>query len=263
MPRSGNHAIIEWLMRNLDTQSLIFLNNCGEGDPFQSFSYCNFFIEGTRRKHRGNIHREKNAHFDRLMNLKGNVEQLVISYEMFSPLPNERKCLWEQCGINGTLQRDIFVVRSPLNLIASSLQRIRKEYARPRRCSARTNLFKKQISTQYGAYMEVFGGAKTTTVIYDRWGAEEDYRLECLKELSLSAVSLDLGEMTDAGGGSSFDANQEVRTISMSRRWENFREDSDFLESLDLIAKSEKAMTGIEEVFPDDYEVIRELIQKF
>ena len=38
IPRSGNHAIIEWIMKNIDDSSLVFLNNCDRGDPAESFS---------------------------------------------------------------------------------------------------------------------------------------------------------------------------------------------------------------------------------
>jgi hypothetical protein len=39
IPRSGNHAIIEWVIKNIDYSSLVFLNNFNRGLPTETFSY--------------------------------------------------------------------------------------------------------------------------------------------------------------------------------------------------------------------------------
>ena len=83
IPRSGNHAIVEWITNNIDDSSLVFLNNCDRGDPNECFSYTNFDLGRGREKHRCNINRDKNRHYLRLADAIEQAENIALLYEIF------------------------------------------------------------------------------------------------------------------------------------------------------------------------------------
>ncbi|MCK8484889.1 hypothetical protein MUY21_12655 [Aliiroseovarius sp. S2029] len=258
IPRSGNHAIIEWFMGNIDVETTIFLNNCREGDPFTGFSYCNFVYNGHLRKHRANIHREKNHHFHRLLDKRSSATDLIISYEIMSPRPEERARLHAESGINAQPTADFLIIRSPLNLIASSLTKLRNEITRPPRLRKSLEHLEAWLPGTYQAYLQTASEDDVHPVIYDQWGADQTYRKDILESVGLDPKRLDLGAMTTAGGGSSFDRQQDVDTISKSKRWQRYVEDPDFLR---LVAALLNADTDglIEAWFPDDWTEAQDL----
>ncbi|MEO0999187.1 MAG: hypothetical protein AAFW69_01075, partial [Pseudomonadota bacterium] len=208
--RSGNHAIIDWFLRNLGHSETVFLNNCLPGDPFRRFSYCRFFRKGTFEKHRGDIHRKENRHFVRLMETQATARWLVVSYENQPIEAEARDALWSSTALSAPLAGDICILRSPLNLVASSLQRIRNEVNRPRRRKQEVAAWEERILDLYAAHVAAAISGAPSTVIYDRWGTDESYRKAILEEHAIPVRDTGLGEMTTAGGGSSFGRTQNI-----------------------------------------------------
>jgi hypothetical protein len=251
IPRSGNHAIIEWFLRNLNSEKTIFLNNCGPEDPFTTFSYCNFTHEGILRKHRGNIHRDRNQHFDRLMEMRDTASNLVISYETIMPSTAERRKLARLDMSNLQMKHDFSIIRSPLNLMASSLARIRKERTRPVRVKEAVDSFTTNFPNTYLSYLRLKETKTFTAISYEKWGTDADYRADILDKVSVEAVDLSLGNMTSAGGGSSFNRSQDVDTISSSNRWGKFVDDADF-QRMAISLRDADTKNLIKSRFPED-----------
>ena len=258
--RSGNHAIIEWFLRNLGEDNTVFMNNCLEGDPFTNFSYCTFVYDGYLRKHRGDIHRKRNRHFDRLMQTAARVEHYVISYEIMPVDDESRSALWRKAALEARLEADFFVLRSPLNLVASLVQRTRNELTRPSRQKAKFERMAQTLAVDYGSYLQLQASDPERVVVYDRWGADAEYRATFLSANGFELRDLSLGQMSSAGGGSSFDTSQDVATISTSKRWPKLKDDPDFLNIVQSIAESDEVMEHIERLFPEDHASLKGLL---
>ena len=210
------------------------------------------------RKHRANIHREKNHHFDRLLEKKLTATDLVISYEIMSPQPDARQLLWTSSGIETKLAGDLLVIRSPLNLVASYLARIRNEITQAGRVRQSIDHLQGWLPATYAEYLSAASDSDTTAIFYDQWGADRAYRKKILDAVGLEAKHLELGDMTSAGGGSSFDRDQQVETISTAKRWTRYVDDPDFLRLAKSFLESEAAHP-IKERFPDDFAALKNL----
>lgn len=253
IPRSGNHAIIEWVIKNIDDRSLVFLNNCNRGLPTETFSYTVFDRGHGPEKHRGNIHRDKNRHYERLTNAIERAENIVVSYEMFPVNDAMLSDLLEDSGLNGEKTQDVFIIRSPLNLLASCIRRIENETTHKARVAVRIRNFMDNQFSHYLGYLERCIQNDENCVVYDIWGADESYRLRKLTQLGIKPTDLTLGGMTSAGGGSSFDSKQEVNSISTSNRWLQSVDNVHFVDIVDRINSDAKLMAAISKVFPEDH----------
>ena len=253
IPRSGNHAIIEWIMKNIDDSSLVFLNDCDRGDPTECFSYTNFDLGRGREKHRGNIHRDKNRHYLRLADAIEQAKNIAVSYEIFPVDKASTNKLWKDTGMINEDVQDIFIIRSPLNLLASCIKRVDNETTHKGRVQANTRNFIENQFSQYLGYLKRYISDHKSCIVYDQWGSDEVYRAEKLKHLGIEATDLDLGSMTSAGGGSSFDREQDVATISTSKRWTQSLDNVYFVEAVRGIKADEKLMAAILKIFPEDY----------
>jgi hypothetical protein len=254
IPRSGNHAIIEWVIKNIDDSSLVFLNNCNRGLPTETFSYTVFDRGYGPEKHRGNIHRDKNRHYERLINAIERAENIVVSYEVFPVNDIMLSDLREESWMSSAKTQDVFILRSPLNLLASCIRRIENETTHKARVAGRVRNFMDNQFSHYSGYLERCIKNDKNCVIYDIWGAEESYRLRKLTQLGIKPTDLALGGMTSAGGGSSFDSEQEVNSISTSNRWVQSVDNVHFIEMVDRMNLDAKLMAAISKVFPKDHE---------
>lgn len=259
IPRSGNHAIIEWVMKNIDDGTLVFLNNCGRGSPSEAFSYTNFDRGNGVEKHRGNIYREKNRHYTRLAEAIEHAENIVVSYEIFPVDTASTQALWQDSKMTSDEVQDTFIIRSPLNLLASCLKRIENETTHKNRIAVKTRNFLADQFSQYSGYLKRYEDDPESCVIYDLWGADEKYRAEKLRHLGIDAVNTDLGQMTSAGGGSSFDRGQEISTISTSKRWIGLETNEFFNEAVNDMVTDQSLMQSIHTVFPKDHAQLVEL----
>ncbi|MEO0484908.1 MAG: hypothetical protein AAF092_03225 [Pseudomonadota bacterium] len=251
LPRSGNHAIIDWLCRNLGHEHTVFLNNCATGDPFKSFGYCNYAHDGHWRKHRADIRAKGNRHMERLIAARDRAEHLVVSYETIDPTPEELSAT--PTGLDPARHRgDVLILRSPLNRIASFIQRTRKEVTRPHRRAAFMADLQTEMTTRYATHLTAAQSGAVQPVIYDDWGASERYRADVLDTLAIPARDTTLGTMTTAGGGSSFGQGEPLADISRSRRWERFTEDPDFITMTRALKAAPRVMALVEAVFPED-----------
>lgn len=261
IPRSGNHAVIEWFLKNIGEEDAIFFNNCLEGDPFTKFSYCTFFHDGHLRKHRANIYRKRNKHFDALLTKAKTAKALVLSYEIMQIDDASRARLWDSAKMSVPLQSDFFVLRSPLNLVASLIKRIRKEIDNPEKRRAQIATWVETLAADYAAYLEMHARSPHLVVIYDRWGADKEYRAKILRENGLKAEDLSLGDMTSAGGGSSFDTDQKIESISTSKRWPHFVGDEDFRIIINTFWVNPIVQKYLEHVFPQDFAEMKNLAE--
>ena len=236
--RSGNHAIINWILAHIQDKEFCFLN-CTE-PKFNPFETCRPLGPEEKGWHT-NI-----SGLDVSQEVKGNFiwkDYLLYSHEdsFLGPLvhPGFRKKREQWVG-RARSKKDILIIRDPLNLFASrrkagfllgheihsghkpmsvnSIRRIYKQHAKE--VLGRSNFLKDKI-----------------IINFNLWVKNKDYRNAIVQQLGLE-------EHTDEGmrtvsrvaGGSSFDGTS-ISASELHRRleerWKEYAEEPDFREIFD------------------------------
>lgn len=199
MRRSGNHAIIDWLMRNAPEGATgsVFYNNCKFGkNPLRAYGSLDVY----------DADRAQQPHVDvadaKRITKAGARPMVVISYEDRMPQPADQP----QKASNGLTDADfshqVIIYRSFLNWSASLLAKIKKNagFGSTDRMRIMTLAF-----ATYAQGLDRVGTAKGVTAIcYDDWMTSERYRADILTQLGLPQSDLDRGKVQRYGGGSSF-----------------------------------------------------------
>ncbi|MBD3625989.1 MAG: hypothetical protein HUJ24_11605 [Rhodobacteraceae bacterium] len=256
LPRSGNHAVIKWVMRNLPHQDQVFLNNCV---PFRDpmIYHGEVEVNGVRVKQRM---RERGHCRPALRQLSGETPPFVlVSYERWVP----GMALAE----DGRLSQDlddrgfdfqILVYRSLLNWLASlvMLQRRKAEADGTPEAAA------KVVSTQLTRYQQVLGLLHEdrlpgiTPVCYDDWFNSDEYRSGRLAALGLPEQDNRLGQVSKYGGGSSFEKVKVGEKLGVESRWKELMPDPEYRAHLARMAQNESFMAALAALFPADADVI-------
>lgn len=213
MRRSGNHAIIDWLMRNMPDAATggVFYNNCKFGkNPLQA--YGSLDIYGTAHEvldHRGHKDKERIAK-------AGDAPMVVVSYEDRMPQAAGLPQKASDGMTDGDFGQQVIIYRSFLNWAASLLAKIKKndDFGATDRMRIMTVAF-----ATYAQGLDRIADAKGVIAIcYDDWMLSEGYRARILRALNLPERDLDRGKVQRYGGGSSFQAKVadagELKSVS-------------------------------------------------
>jgi len=202
MKRSGNHAVINWLCKQHNTEHIFINAVLPFQDPF-------LFTKEARR----------------------NTSLLVYSYED-SPLvylcdPAFEKAIRSRYDIAAGQTFCILLLREPLNLFASRCQS--KYLGVASRILNDTDLWIMHAR----AYLESRKSTekKWVCINYDEWFSSKTYRQEIAHALGLAFSDTGRDEVPHFGGGSSFDAlNYQTNASQMNvlERWKSFRGDPCF-----------------------------------
>jgi hypothetical protein len=200
--RSGNHAIINWLVQNLvedfDSRKLL-LSNIGDHDSYftSELVFINNFYERPKTFSNSSVYLTTA--------LRKNPKYLIISYE--------NKPMTHSIGVESDYKYTI--TRSLENLIASRLQYNKGNISPLMHMNVDEIFF-----TNWSKYVE-----HTPNIHFDKWIQDRGYRDDICKQLGI--VNKDITDYVDkAGGGSSFighklDTHQNLLTrykqIELSR----------------------------------------------
>jgi len=202
MRRSGNHAIIDWLMRNMPDAASggVFYNNCKFGkNPAQAYGSLDVYDAGrTVVDHGGIKHRARIAK-------AGEAPMVIVSYEDRMPQPDGELQKASGTMRNTDFSFQVIIYRSFLNWSASLLAKIKKNagFGSTDRMRIMTLAFATYIQG-----LDRVGACKGVVAIcYDEWISSERYRSGVLRDLGLPERDLDRGKVQRYGGGSSFQKN--------------------------------------------------------
>lgn len=207
MRRSGNHAIIDWIMRNAPDAATggVFFNNCKFGrDPLRAYGSLDIY----------DADREKQPHVDvgdkaRIASA-GAAPLVVVSYEDRMPQAAEQR----QKASNGFSEADfdvqVIIYRSFLNWSASLLAKLKKNAGFG--STDRMRIMGVAFATYVQGLDRVRQPEGIVTICYDEWMVSETYRARTLEKLGLSERDLSRGKVQKFGGGSSF--QDKVKTAA-------------------------------------------------
>lgn len=236
LSRSGNHAIINWVINQLEG-SYCFLN-CTEPKH-------NPFLTARPLNKAGDVLQTNLANFDLQAEQKGNFSRkkhLLYSHEdcFLGPLQHktfrENHDLW--MGKSATFN-DVLILRDPFNLFASRkksglmtghythhgvrpisisiLKRIYKQHARE--FLGEKNLLKNKI-----------------VINYNRWTSSLEYRQQLAQQLEVPFTDSGFETVAAVAGGSSFDGTQlsgKASSMKLHSRWERYADNENFWELFD------------------------------
>jgi hypothetical protein len=247
MRRSGNHAVINWLLRNPPANSTgtVFLNNCRLGrDPFKSHK--SLEVNGKRRGEK--IETVSKA---------GKSPVLVISFEDTPPPePGSTRSVMHDADM--VTDHQIIVFRSFLNWSASLLKKLR---GHPSYTSVTRHRILQRAFECYGQMLRRLAQKDVVGVCYDAWALSPSYRSDLLGQLGLPETDNALGNMQRYGGGSSFqDDILNGQSLGPHQRWVQMVEDSEYLVALWVAAQDPELMQTVKDLFPDDIDLLQPLI---
>jgi len=244
MRRSGNHAVIDWLRRNLGVDSL-FMNDCRPGDPLDSFQY----IELGDLK-RGTPFRNKGKGAEKLKSTRGDWAAHVVSYED-QPPPARLGRLTRGYG-RETTWHNIVIHRSFANWLASFYRLVTiDEAGTPRGFDGPV-----QVAGALDAYRRMADTIASlpdafTTVRFDDWARDDAYRAALLEQIGLQNLDNSTGQQSEYGGGSSFEkGDQRPTDDALSQRWRAMCDNSGFRAVVAIARADDAFCNSIETVEP-------------
>lgn len=231
MSRSGNHAVINWILSQ--TRGRTCFLNCTEPkfNPFRS----------ARPLDDGRCIQVNYDGFDLDAELCGQFSDkdlLIYSHEdcflgtiAKGPFEDNHDAL-----VGPSLRRsDVLILRDPFNLFAS---RFRAGFGE---VSSQTAL---RIWKQHAR--EFLGDRRylrqpRVLINYNRWAAEKDYRRDVAEQLGLSFCDSSRQHVPAVGNGSSFDGrryNGNAARMKLEERWKHYIHDRSYVEMFDADVRS-------------------------
>jgi hypothetical protein len=199
MRRSGNHAIIDWLMRNAPEAATggVFYNNCKFGKNPQR-AYGSLDVYGAARTVLPHIDVPDGERITQA----GDAPMVVVSYEDRMPQPHGDPQKASGDLSDGHFGQQVIIYRSFLNWSASLLAKLKKNAGYG--ATDRLRIMMLAFATYIQGLDRIAEGKGIVAICYDNWMLSEDYRAGILGQIGLPVRDLDRGKVQRFGGGSSF-----------------------------------------------------------
>lgn len=244
MRRSGNHAIINWMLRNAPDGGAVFLNNCVMNrDPVKTHKTLEVFFDGTELSFPPDMGLQ--AKFD----MAGQGPVAFVSCEdVMPPTPvRELTPAWPRKAPEETV---VIIFRSFLNWSASLLQKLMgNDKLGP---IARMRILTMACKT-YAAGLQLTRKKSVIPICYDDWYAKDTYRSHVLEQLGFPQRDNSLGQVQRYGGGSSFQADAaDARELTSLGRADQLANDPEYKLFLWLASHDTGFMRRLARVFPED-----------
>lgn len=200
--RSGNHAIIEWMLNQHSGHPACFLNNVrhGDHDPFSHFAHRMLY----------NIHEEIDTEALRVMSKR----LLIFSYEdrfelgeqdflesVFNPAfeANRREYIGQSENI-----LDVMIIRDPFNCFSSRFKML--QTTGPHSGLADHTLIVRNWKAMAKKAIALRDAPEPNKIVvsYNRWVTDRNYRQELSRKLKGTFDDSSREATSEFGGGSSF-----------------------------------------------------------
>lgn len=229
--RSGNHAIINWIIRQLEG-SYCFLN-CAEPKH-------NPYLTARPLSLEGKVYETNIGGFDLREEQEKNFSQkdyLLYNYEdcflgsLNKKAQKEERTEWVGGSKN---KRDILILRDPFNLFASRIKAglIRGHYthhgAKPISILTLKRLYKQHAREFLGKKNNL---KNKVTIQFNSWVTNKEYRREITDRLGLHFTDEGLRDVSAVAGGSSFDGIRltgKAEKMNLNSRWEKYANDEEY-----------------------------------
>jgi hypothetical protein len=254
--RSGNHAVLAWLIANISHKSYFHFDQAPINLPLHRSR--SFVFDGER--HKGGLMKvDVKQRFD---TARQSADLISVFHEeqQLNELFDKKKAT--SLGYDNLLSYNVLVYRDFLNWIAS-VKRHPNALGGHERFTMRQFAVLAGVLEKWKAHTRRAYGEYPTkkfslvTVHYDRWLVDRDYRGDRLSELGIHAQDLELPEQSQFGGGSSFqDVSEDGNQGRQLSRWEHYLGDSDFEFLLTMALRDEEIKNLLRTWQPDTLDII-------
>lgn len=244
MRRSGNHALIDWMLRNAPDGAGVFLNNCKPGrDPVKT-------ARGVSVYRNGHDIDAPTAHAKLLE--AGERPFTIVSYEDAMPITDAPP-------LYDAPETVVIIYRSFLHWAASLLRKIQ---ANPGYGPLERMRIMMQAIRTYHDMLARVRAQQVVTILYDSWVQGADDRASMLVRLGLPGRDLSLGAVQSYGGGSSFQGKKaNSDDLTPTTRSAQMADDLEYQLVLWTAARDLEFMLLLAEVFPQDAERLSALVE--
>jgi hypothetical protein len=226
MSRSGNHAIINWIMQQA-TGGVCFLN-CVEPktNPFRT---ARPMADGKRMRTRGirtSLTKEARGDFapkDWLLYSHEDCFLGMVVHEDFER--NHDRYVGRSAH-----RTDVLILRDPFNLFAS---RLKAQYSEVTPTTA-VRIWKQHAREFSGCRRYLTAGR--VAISFNSWVVDREYRRHIADRLGLDFTDAGVDDVAETGGGSSFDGvdyDGRASQMKVLHRWEHCRDSEEYLQLLD------------------------------
>lgn len=248
--RTGQHAIINWILRNCGRPDTVFLNSCtmrrsamrtcGQSELSGRFAKKGYPL---KRALEAFLTPEKRPF-------------VLISYEAGF----EEGKLTPNFP-DAEFDHEILVTRSFVNWLPSfiRLMRLMNRGSAPEALDISNGIVFEMM--RFKAHLLAAQDTDHLVVCFDKWATSPSYRRQKLAALGLDELEAGLGELQRYGGGSSFSAlKTPADELTLTMRWQTMADDPYALDFL-RIAKADTAFIQLlTALYPDDIPIISQLL---
>ncbi len=243
MRRSGNHALIDWMIRNAAGGRGLFLNNCRQtGNPLRTARGLSVYRNGKEVDRPTPRAKVRTA---------GDDPFVVVSYEDSMPSA-------DQSPLFEAPEMCVIIYRSFLHWAASLLRKIQ---GNPGYGPIERMRVMMQSLRTYGDMLVRVQDGDVVPLCYDDWVSDEAYRASALDRLGLPGRDLSLGQVQRYGGGSSFQGKKaSVADLAPTQRSAQMAEDLEYQLLIWTAARDLDFMLRLADIFPQDAERLSNLL---
>ena len=249
--RTGQHAIIDWILRNSGQADQIFLNNRRMGQSPLRLGAQAASMEAAQAlaaRISGRL-------------AKGQRPFLLISYEHgFSPAVFQSGAVSPGFS-NASFQHEVLITRSFSNWLPSFMRLVQsRNPQRPLQGYDNVQAIIKGVEA-YKAHLRAVCSTAHVHISFDSWVSSAAYRLKTLGKLGLTAVDNTLGKAQPFGGGSSFTGVQQPpEAKALTTRWRVMEGHAFAAQFIALALEDASLIADISEHYPEDPALLRSLI---
>ncbi len=248
--RTGQHAVINWILRNCGQADTVFLNSC------------------TMR--RSALRTCGQSELNGVIAGKGGPLKLALEAWL---TPDKRPFVlvsyeagYHEGGLtphfpDAKFDREVLVTRSFANWLPSFLRlmRVMNPKSDPTALEISNGVVFEMM--RYKAHLLAAQNTAHVVVDFDQWASAPAYRRAKLAELGLGVVDNRLGRVQAYGGGSSFTGFQGVvEPQALASRWQTMQNDPFALGFLRITMADEGFMGALAQSYPGDVERIEQLL---
>ena len=226
LQRSGNHAVMDWVINQHRGARICFLNNVLHGDqnPFSNthmiFTYgMKEFSDGRLREVPENL---QYLNKDLMIYSYEDDQRKMQNYDSFLDSVYCKKFAANRKAYLGESAEaiDILIVRDPYNFFASRLKKLNQLTGI--KDIDKIILFWKELAQEA---IEVEQNPKSSKLVinYNRWFSEKGYRQQLCKRLGGNFSDQSIKRVSSIGGGSSFDKKNFNGTLAFKDIFPNWK----------------------------------------
>ncbi|WP_161490476.1 hypothetical protein [Roseovarius indicus] len=231
LQRSGNHAVLNWLL-SLDQENMLFFNNLKlDQDILEAPSPVS--LPGGVRAFSRRIEGKPFFYPELVDQFRTDGGTLVCSYEQIDmgSFDENRldKRVFDEFG-PASSRKNVLIVRNPFNFLPSIYKLFLQHHKgddRKAMASAKLRLQRWKHYARLAIEQQKSKCKRFQPVLFERWLEERSYRDEVAAYLGLTNHDRNLSFVSDAGGGSSFEGLSVDRT-KIASRWANAEKKEEF-----------------------------------